>query len=37
LQPPPAWAKLGAELAEHEVWILLAREEPPPLAGFRVV
>src|SRR5262249_9741473 len=34
--PPPEWAALGTELAEHEVWILLAREEPPDVHGWRI-
>jgi 16S rRNA (guanine527-N7)-methyltransferase len=32
--PPPEWLKLGARLAP-EVWVLLAREDPPSLAGLR--
>jgi 16S rRNA (guanine527-N7)-methyltransferase len=33
--PPPEWLKLGAKLAPSgEVWVLLAREEPPSLAGW---
>jgi 16S rRNA (guanine527-N7)-methyltransferase len=36
--PPPAWLALGAALTEGaaapEVWVLLAREEPPQLAGW---
>jgi 16S rRNA (guanine527-N7)-methyltransferase len=31
--PPPAWARLGAQLAEDEVWILLAREDAPEVPG----
>jgi 16S rRNA (guanine527-N7)-methyltransferase len=32
---PPAWLALGAGLAPAgEVWVLLAREEPPTLAGW---
>jgi 16S rRNA (guanine527-N7)-methyltransferase len=33
--PPPEWLKLGAKLAPAgEVWVLLAREEPPSLSGW---
>jgi 16S rRNA (guanine527-N7)-methyltransferase len=34
--PPPAWLREGARLARSAIWVLLAREEPPSLAGFRV-
>jgi 16S rRNA (guanine527-N7)-methyltransferase len=35
---PPEWLKLGAKLApEGEVWVLLAREDPPSLAGWTAV
>ena len=33
---PPAWLAEGARLATREVWLLLAREEPPSLAGWAV-
>jgi len=33
--PPPEWLKLGSALAPGgEVWVLLAREEPPLLEGW---
>lgn len=36
--PPPEWLKLGSALApEGEVWVLLAREEPPSLEGWSAV
>lgn len=36
--PPPEWLRLGAELApQGDVWVLLAREEPPALAGWTAV
>jgi len=36
--PPPAWLELGARLAPTgEVWVLLAREPAPELAGWRAV
>ncbi|MCC6552334.1 MAG: class I SAM-dependent methyltransferase [Polyangiaceae bacterium] len=35
--PPAEWLALGAALAAREVWVLLARGEPPPaLAGWRL-
>jgi len=34
--PPAAWLELGARLAP-EVWVLLAREEPPALDGWKAV
>jgi 16S rRNA (guanine527-N7)-methyltransferase len=35
--PPPGWLALGTELAgEGEVWLLLARDEPPVRAGWAV-
>lgn len=34
--PPPAWLALGAHLARNHVWVLLAREDPPDLAGWKV-
>jgi len=35
--PPPEWLELGARLApEGEVWVLLAKAEPPLLAGWRL-
>ena len=34
--PPPKWLALGARLAD-EVWLLLARQEPPSLQGWRAV
>jgi 16S rRNA (guanine527-N7)-methyltransferase len=34
--PPDEWLGEGARLAEHAVWVLLARSEPPELAGWRV-
>lgn len=34
--PPPAWLREGARLARRGVWVLLAREAPPELAGWRV-
>ncbi len=34
--PPPAWLAEGARLATREVWVLLAREEPPSLSGCAV-
>jgi 16S rRNA (guanine527-N7)-methyltransferase len=34
--PPPEWLREGARLARRFVWVLLAREEPPVLAGLRV-
>lgn len=35
---PPAWLRLGADLAPSgDVWVLLARDEPPALPGLRVV
>lgn len=33
---PPEWLEEGARLAREEVWVLLAREEPPALAGLGV-
>ncbi|HEX7668010.1 MAG TPA: RsmG family class I SAM-dependent methyltransferase [Polyangiaceae bacterium] len=33
---PPEWLREGARLARSEVWVLLARDEPPALPGFRV-
>jgi 16S rRNA (guanine527-N7)-methyltransferase len=33
---PPEWLREGARLARAEVWVLLARDEPPALPGFRV-
>jgi 16S rRNA (guanine527-N7)-methyltransferase len=34
---PPAWLELGARLAPAgEVWVLLAREEPPERQGWKV-
>jgi 16S rRNA (guanine527-N7)-methyltransferase len=33
--PPPEWLAEGARLARAAVWVLLAREEPPVLDGFR--
>lgn len=37
--PPPAWLELGAKLApEGWVWVLLARDPPPPpVPGWRLV
>lgn len=32
---PPAWVPLGLKLAPH-VWTLLAREEPPVVAGAKI-
>ncbi|MEM9693077.1 MAG: RsmG family class I SAM-dependent methyltransferase [Myxococcota bacterium] len=32
---PPAWLALGASLAD-EVWVLLARLDPPALSGLRI-
>ncbi|HKQ70029.1 MAG TPA: RsmG family class I SAM-dependent methyltransferase [Polyangiaceae bacterium] len=36
--PPREWLRLGAELIREggAIWVLLAREEPPSLEGFRV-
>jgi 16S rRNA (guanine527-N7)-methyltransferase len=34
--PPDEWLGEGARLAEHAVWVLLARSEPPRLGGWRV-
>jgi 16S rRNA (guanine527-N7)-methyltransferase len=34
--PPPEWLKEGARLAREQVWVLLAREEPPALHGLHV-
>jgi 16S rRNA (guanine527-N7)-methyltransferase len=31
---PKAWLSLGARLAQHEVWVLLARDEPPELTAW---
>ncbi len=31
---PPAWLELGASLASGEVWVLLAKDEPPELPGW---
>ncbi len=33
--PPPAWLELGAKLAP-QVWVLLAKQAPPQLDGWRV-
>jgi len=33
--PPPEWLRAGARLATEAVWVLLAREEPPTLTGWR--
>lgn len=35
--PPPAWLAEGARLATKRVWVLLAREPRPSLAGWHVV
>ncbi|HEX4338659.1 MAG TPA: RsmG family class I SAM-dependent methyltransferase [Polyangiaceae bacterium] len=32
--PPAEWLREGARIAKSAVWVLLAREEPPSLAGF---
>lgn len=32
--PPAEWLAEGARLASHGVWVLLARDEPPVLAGY---
>ena len=34
---PQLWLEEGARLARREVWVLLARAEPPSLPGFRLV
>jgi 16S rRNA (guanine527-N7)-methyltransferase len=34
--PPDEWLGEGARLAEHAVWVLLARSPPPELEGWRV-
>ncbi len=34
--PPNEWLGEGARLAEKGVWVLLARSDPPQLAGWRV-
>jgi 16S rRNA (guanine527-N7)-methyltransferase len=34
--PPPEWLVEGARLARSQVWVLLARDEPPSVKGFRV-
>jgi 16S rRNA (guanine527-N7)-methyltransferase len=33
--PPPEWLAAGARVATREVWVLLAREEPPSSPGMR--
>lgn len=34
--PPAQWLAEGARLARERVWVLLARAEPPELAGWRL-
>lgn len=34
--PPPEWLAEGARLAEHAVWVLLARGETPALPGWQL-
>jgi 16S rRNA (guanine527-N7)-methyltransferase len=34
--PPPEWLEEGARLATQAVWVLVAREAPPSLAGWVV-
>jgi 16S rRNA (guanine527-N7)-methyltransferase len=34
--PPPEWLVEGSRLARSAVWLLLARDEPPSLEGFRI-
>jgi 16S rRNA (guanine527-N7)-methyltransferase len=34
--PPRQWLEEGARLATRAVWVLLAREAPPSLAGWRI-
>lgn len=34
--PPPEWLKEGARLARRGVWVLLAKEPAPELAGWRL-
>jgi 16S rRNA (guanine527-N7)-methyltransferase len=34
--PPESWLADGARLATHQVWLLLARGQPPTLAGWRI-
>ncbi len=34
--PPAEWVREGARLARREVWVLLAREEPPVCPGWSV-
>ena len=33
--PPPTWLREGARIARSAVWVLLAKEEPPTLEGWR--
>jgi 16S rRNA (guanine527-N7)-methyltransferase len=33
--PPPLWLEEGARLARRAVWVLVARDEPPTLPGWR--
>jgi 16S rRNA (guanine527-N7)-methyltransferase len=35
--PPPEWLREGARLARRDVWVLLARGEPPEQAGLSIV
>jgi 16S rRNA (guanine527-N7)-methyltransferase len=34
--PPSEWVREGARLAKREVWLLLAREEPPSCPGWSI-
>jgi 16S rRNA (guanine527-N7)-methyltransferase len=34
--PPPAWLREGARLAAREVWVLLARADPPEAPGWHI-
>jgi 16S rRNA (guanine527-N7)-methyltransferase len=34
--PPPLWLREGARLATGAVWVLLAKEEPPSVDGWRI-
>lgn len=33
--PPDEWLREGARIARRGVWVLIARDEPPSLAGWR--